>query len=306
MESNQKTVSEKKYVSLLIDVAFKIIYGDKANKSLLIDLLNVILPEEAQVSDITEYCDRELLRDTIFSKGTRLDLLCRGKDGSKFIVEVQREKCEPFFKRVMFYASIVYRNSLPESGDYDELTPVYVVGILNYKLGHPEEARWDSDHIISHYVMTEKRTGEFAPTVFSCNFVELSRFNKTADECTTYRDQLFYWFRHSDQLDRIPEFINPSPKMEQLAKVCEKASFTPEQKIEYERSAMNELDNLNRIYQAEKRGRAAGIAEGREEGREEGIQLKAIETARKMLAKGIDSNLVAECTGLPIETVNGL
>ena len=260
-ENGIKLRKASKFVNLLKDPGFKVVYADRANKGLLIDLLNVILPEEAQVEDIIDYCDREQLKDTIYSKGTRLDLLCRGKDGTSYIVEVQRERYDPFFKRVMYYASGVYRNNLDEGEDYEKLTPVYVVGILNYSLRHENDRLWDSDNLISHYEMVEKRTGELAPTVISCNFAELSRFRKPAEECTTYMDQLFYWFKHSEELEMIPDVIQRSPRMAQLARACDRGSFTREKKIEYERLMMNELDTKNRIYQAERRARAEAFAE---------------------------------------------
>ncbi|MGN0190301.1 MAG: Rpn family recombination-promoting nuclease/putative transposase [Candidatus Cryptobacteroides sp.] len=290
--------NSQKYVNLLWDSGFKIVYGDRENKELLIDLLNVILPEEAQVEDIIEYRDRELMKDTVFSKGTRLDLLCRGKNKTDYIVEVQRERRDPFFKRVLFYSSIVYRNNLPEGQNYQELTPVYVVGILDFNLEHENEDLWDADHIISHYEMTERRSGELAPTVFSCNFAELKRFDKSAEDCQTYRDQLFFWFRHSGQLDRIPEFINPSPKLDRLVRACDKAAFTPEKKLEYERIMLNELDQKNLIYQAEERGELKGREIGRAEGKAEGRTEEKTMIARNMLLKGYGLSVVSELTGL--------
>ena len=302
------------YVDLMSDPGFKIVYGDRANKKLLIDLLNAVLPEEAEVDDIIEYRDREQLKDTVYSKGSRMDLLCRGKDGRNYIVEVQRERCDPFFKRVMYYASGVYRNNLSEGDDYDQLTPVYVVGILNFSLGHRDEDRWDTDNFISHYEMVEKRTGEFASTVFSCNFAELSLFTKSVEECTSYRDLLFYWFKHSGKLDMLPEEVRRSPKLCELAKACEKGSFTPEKKLEYESLMMNELDKINMIRQAERRalargqekGEKLGLKKGRAEGLEKGRASRNIEIARNMLAEGIEDSMIARFTGLTSAQINGL
>jgi predicted transposase/invertase (TIGR01784 family) len=53
---------------------------------------------------------------------------------------------------------------------------------------------------------------------------------------------------------------------------------------------------------AEKRGYNAGVADGFSQGAEQ----KAIETAKNMLLKLIPVNIVAECTGLPLETVQKL
>lgn len=136
-----------------------------------------------------------------------------------------------------------------------------------------------------------KLTVEFAPVVFF-DFVELSRFIKPAEECLTYRDQLFYWFKHSGQLDRIPEFVSRSPQMEELAKACETGSFTPEKKLEYERLMLNELDKINMVRQAEKRA----LAKGREEGREE----ERMSVAKSLLAMGGRTD---DCRG--DETVRG-
>ena len=49
---------------------------------------------------------------------------------------------------------------------------------------------------------------------------------------------------------------------------------------------------------AEKRGYNAGIADGAEQ--------KAIDTAKKMLLNLIPVDVIAECTGLPLETIQKL
>ena len=46
--------------------------------------------------------------------------------------------------------------------------------------------------------------------------------------------------------------------------------------------------------------------DGLEEGRKEGSNNKAIETAKNLLKKNISAEIIAECTGLPLEEVNSL
>ena len=48
-------------------------------------------------------------------------------------------------------------------------------------------------------------------------------------------------------------------------------------------------------------GRAEGRAEGRVEGRAEGMNLRSLEIAKKMLAKGMDEATVMDVTGLTAE-----
>ncbi|MBR4714149.1 MAG: hypothetical protein IKP27_10795, partial [Paludibacteraceae bacterium] len=51
------------------------------------------------------------------------------------------------------------------------------------------------------------------------------------------------------------------------------------------------------------KGEAIGLEKGRAEGRAEGAQAKAVEMAKKMLAKGFDKQTVADLSGLPLEKV---
>ena len=79
------------FVDLLSDAGFKLVYANPENKSLLINLLNIVLPEFVRVSDIVEYRDREQTPESIFSKKTILDLVCKDNEGNIFSIEVQRK-----------------------------------------------------------------------------------------------------------------------------------------------------------------------------------------------------------------------
>ena len=53
-------------------------------------------------------------------------------------------------------------------------------------------------------------------------------------------------------------------------------------------------------------GREQGLEQGLEQGRIRGAYEKALETAKNLLAEGIDLQLVARCTNLPLDTVQSL
>ena len=53
-------------------------------------------------------------------------------------------------------------------------------------------------------------------------------------------------------------------------------------------------------------GREQGLEQGLEQGRIRGAYEKALETAKNLLAEGIDPQLVARCTNLPLDTVQNL
>ncbi len=257
-------------------------FADRANKPLLIRLLNNLLPEGVIVKDIVEYCDREQCQDTILSKKTVLDLICRGDDGSQFIVEVQNR---PYLQ-------------LGQGEDYVDLHPVYVVSILNHKLRHHDERQWDKDCVVSHYEFMEIRTKEVAPMTISITFAELARFAKTLDECSSEQDYLFYWFINGGNADVIPDAIKNRAFVSQLAGACEYAALTKEHRLRFEANMINELDILYGKRQEFKNGReegfAAGMVEGEIKGEAKGIRKMAL----AMKNAGMQFRQISEMTGL--------
>ena len=53
-------------------------------------------------------------------------------------------------------------------------------------------------------------------------------------------------------------------------------------------------------------GLQVGIQQGLEQGLEQGAHQNKLETARNLLAEGVASQIVARCTGLPMETIHQL
>ena len=312
-------VTPGRYVDLTLDAGFKAVFADKGNKELLIGLLNVLLPPEARVGDILEYLDRETGPDFLGGKSTRMDLVCRGEDGRRFIVEMQREPETAFFERCVYYGSGVYRAGLPRGGRYgDWLHPVYVVGILNYSLPHDDESLWDSGNMVSCYRFIESRTGELAPDTILCIFAELGRFGKSAAECADDRDALFWLFRHSGVMDSLPEELRHSRLAEGITDACELAGFPADKKTLYEKDMITELDMVLRNDYARKEGEAIGEARGRAEGKAEGMaegeargkaEGKAEEQsaiARRMLEDNVPVEVIAKYSGLSEDEVRKL
>lgn len=286
----------RKYVDLMSDSGFKAVYADPANKPLLITLLNLVLPDDVRVNDIVEYRDREQARDTIFSKRTILDLVCKDDKGNIFSVEIQRKTERDFFRRCMFYAAGHYHSGLRESEEYYTLNPVYVVAFMEGKIPHTDELQWDTDNLVAVYRMTEVRTNEVAPPTLIAIFAELGRFTKEAEECVSERDRVFYWMKHSEGLTSGP--YSDDSDFEALVRASEIAAFSPEKKAIYDKDIMTELD-----IRIENRRR---YEEGREEGRVEGKAEEKDRTARAMKVEGLPLDIICRITGLTVEQVEAL
>ena len=300
------------FVNLRSDVGFKAVFADKNNKDILIGVLNQILPPEARIEDIKEYSDREQRRDVPYGKKTVLDLVCVDKDDRTFIVEMQAAEEDYFFERCVYYASGLYHLELSDGERYKGLRPVYVVSFLNYSLKHDDESLWDTDHFISYWRFSEKRTGMVADQTISVIFVEITLFTKTLEECVTEFDRLFYIFKNSDGFQRIPEWIEEAGGISRrLAEACEVAAFDKEKKLKYEIDKMNEWDiQAQKEYAVRKgleeglqKGLQKGLREGREEGLEQGREETRLSIARKLFEAGTPVDVIVNCTGVDDGTI---
>ena len=294
----EKLVNKHIFVDLRQDPGFKAVFADINNKSLLIELLNEILPENAQIKDIIKYLDREQIVKTAYSKKSVLDLVCVSDDLRTFDVEIQCKKDVVFFERCIYYASGFYSRSILKGEDYDKLHPVYIVSFLDFTLDFENKAGIDSSKIITKYTMVEESTKIFAPSTILCIFAQLPRFKLELSECKTRRDFLFYWFKYSWSYESIPEALEDVPLIKDIVEASWIAGFSQEKLENYEMDMKTELDYRWELKQER--------LEGREEGREEGVKMKALETAKKMLADGLSIDLIAKYTGLSIETVGAL
>ena len=308
MYFNEKRQGLAPFVNLRSDVGFKAVFADRNNKDILIGVLNQILPPEARIEDIKEYSDREQRRDVPYGKKTVLDLVCVDKDDRTFVVEMQASEEDFFFERCVYYASGLYHLELSDGVRYKGLRPVYVVSFLNYRLRHDDESLWDTDHFISHWRFTEKRTGMVADQTISVIFVEMTLFTKTLEECVTEFDRLFYIFKNSEGFQRIPEWIEEAGGISRrLAEACEVAAFGKEKKLKYEIDKMNEWDILAQREFAERKGLEEGLQKGLQEGREEGLEQGREETrlsiARKLFEVGTPVDVIVNCTGVDDGTI---
>ena len=76
-----------------------------------------------------------------------------------------------------------------------------------------------------------------------------------------------------------------------------------ERYISSEASKMAYRDIKNSVDTAKREGIAEGMEKGRAEGIEEGMNLRSLEIARKMLAKGMDEASIMDMTGLTAEEI---
>lgn len=277
---------DQKYVNLLSNSGFKAVFGDRNNKDVVMSVINMLLPEGKRVTEI-EYAPTEHQGQLEMNKEFRYDFMCRGDDGSFFIVEVQSNPEKFWFKRCVSYASRVYDRQNKRGEEYD-VPPVYLIGLMGIDVKHDNPELW-RDRFVSEYTFREKLTGELQDDTIFIIFAELRRFSKSLSECKDDLEKMLYIIKNSWQLQTQPVELQDE-FFTRLFQACDIPRFDEAKRIQYEKDMFDERRYNGEINAARK--------EGREEGR--------LELCRNLLSQGVQKDQVALAAGLSIEELDAL
>lgn len=287
-----------RYINFYTDFAFKKFFGTEANKDLLISFLNSLLDRKdgAEIIDLT-YLNSENLGASISERRAIYDVYCQTNNGERFIVEMQKAKQDHFQDRAIYYSSFAIREQGQKgkrdniSWDYS-LSPVYVVGILNFKMDESDE----SSKVITKVKLKGDDNKDFSDKL-NFIFVEMPKFRKAEAELETFMDKWLYVIKNLYQLQDKPAALTEGI-FKKLFEVAEIAAFTKEERYDYEESLKNFRDMFNTISSAERKGREEGRAEGRVEER--------IAMARSLKSQGVDFEIIKTASGLSLEEIEKL
>ena len=290
-------IIKAKYINLMVDWSFKRVFGTEVNKDILIEFLKVVFPQFA-ITDIT-YIPTEQLGIMEDDRKAIFDVLCKTEDDKTFLVEMQRGAQKHFFERALYYTSFPIMKQGKKAiakeeegaGPWDfSLDGVFFLGILDFE--------YEQDEMTEHrYQLLETKTFKQMTDKLEFVFVEVAKFNKSEDELETDLDKWLYLLKNMSTLLERPAALRDRV-FGRLFDVAEYARLDDEERKNYVEAMNTARDTYNQIAYAHE----TGHKEGREEGREE----KAYEIARKMIAKGLDVDTIAELTGLTKDEILSL
>ena len=192
------------FINPFTDFGFKKLFGEESAlprlKSFIEDALELAKP----IKDL-HFMNAEQLGSSDDERKAVYDIYCTADDGSHFIVELQRAKQHFFKDRTVFYASFPIR-SQAQKGDWNyQLEPVYCLGILDFAFSDTDPIRWH------HIVQLKDQQGEVFYDKLTFAFLELKKFTKTIEECTSHLDRWCYMLRNMDDMDTIPAMLGDDP-----------------------------------------------------------------------------------------------
>jgi predicted transposase/invertase (TIGR01784 family) len=237
-----------KYINPYTDFGFKKLFGEEANKDLLIDFLNQLLPPFHQIAEL-KFKNVENLPELPSERKAIFDIHCKSLSGEYFVVEMQKAKINFFKDRMLFYLTFPVREQA-QRGEWDfKLTPIYMIAILDFEYDEEDERR----KFLRHIQLKDQDCDLFYEKLHF-KFIQMPLFTKEENELETHFDKWIYFLKKLETFDDIP-IILKEPIFEKAFKAAEVANMSREQRDEYEQSRLSYLEVKEAVNTAEMDGR---------------------------------------------------
>ena len=291
----------KKPFNALNDCFVRYFFTDKGGEKVLLDFINaVMISADMKTFKAVEILNPFNLKKHYNDKETIVDVKCITKNGTVVIIEVQLSGNSRFPERILYYWSTNYSKLLKKGEEYEDLTPVISINLLNFNLNKNDK------NVHSCYMIYDTKNKRLLTDYLQIHIIELKKFNFKNNNLSK---DLNYWlgfFTTNNMEEYMSEIVKEKPIMEEAHKRYNNFIRSRLMMSEYEKKEIYQYDKQITLKEERQEGIKEGIKKGKLEGIKEGEKNKAISMAKSMKAKNMDINLISEITGLTIEEINKL
>jgi hypothetical protein len=289
-----KTDKETNYIRF--DWAIKRLLRDKANFGAVNGLLSCLFEKQIRITKVLESEGNQEAED---SKFNRVDVLVEDENGDKIIIEIQNNYQVDYYHRMFFGVSKVITDYLKKGDNYDKIKKIYSVSIVYFEIGQGDDYIYFSDfefrgkHTGNKLDLTptqQKRykcvkVGDIFPLycllrvenfdeVATTPIAEWTHYLKTTEIPDSFTAQGLSEIREKQRVDDLPE-----EERKAYYRHLDQVSYE-EGVIEHQRLEAERIGRAEGLAEGLEKGIEKGLAEGIEKGLAEGEKLKSIEIAK--------------------------
>ncbi|MEY3220317.1 MAG: hypothetical protein RIT27_1674 [Pseudomonadota bacterium] len=284
-----------RYINPYTDFGFKKLFGEEANKDLLIDFLNQLLPPHHQIHSL-HFKNTEKLPLYPEDRKAFFDIYCTSPSGERFIVEMQKARMDYFKDRALYYVTFPLQEQAKKGLWNFELSTVYFIAILDFITNDSEDClKFRQD------ISLKDQEGEIFYDKLHFCFLQMPLFNKSITELSNRFEKWIYFLKNLADFEEIPRILN-EPVFQKAFEIAEVANLKPRQAQQYQKSLLDYWSNKAVVDTAHAEGFAEGLMQGKEEGIAEGIaegELRAkLAIATQLKAQGLSLEIIKQVTGL--------
>ena len=298
METNLPEITSV-YFDPTTDFGFKKLFGEEANKDLLMDFLNSMLPSHHQIATLT-LLKTEQLPDHAEDRKTIFDVYCEDATGKKFVVEMQKARMTYVMDRSIYYTTFPIQAQAIKGKWNFNLVPVYLIGVLNFE--YDLDLDWWKERQLLRTFSLRDNNDVLMTDDLHFMFLQLPYFLKSENELVTHFDKWCYFLKNLETFDHIPNILNEPIFMKALD-VATISNMDHGDYILYQISKSKKYDMEILEEEAEERGMERGIEKGMEKGMEKGKIETEIVHVLAIHHKGYSANQISDLLTIPLERV---
>jgi len=287
----------KKPFNALNDCFVRYFFTDKGGEKVLLDFINaVMISADMKTFKAVEILNPFNLKRNYKDKETIVDVKCITKNGTVVIIEVQLSGNSRFPERILYYWSANYSKLLKKGEEYEDLTPVISINLLNFNLNKNDK------NVHSCYMIYDTKNARLLTDHLQIHIIELKKFKFKDNDL---KKDLNYWlgfFTTNNMEEYMSEIVKEKPIMEEAHKRYNNFIRSRLMMSEYEKKEIYQYDK--QITLEEKR--REGIKEGMKKGIEKGRLEEQISMATAMKKENIDIETIKRITGLTIKEIEKL
>ena len=291
----------KKPFNALNDCFVRYFFTDKGGEKVLLDFINaVMISADMKTFKSVEILNPFNLKRHYKYKETIVDVKCITKNGTVVIIEVQLSGNSRFPERILYYWSTNYSKLLKKGEEYEDLTPVISINLLNFNLNKNDK------NVHSCYMIYDTKNARLLTDHLQIHIIELKKFKFKDNDL---KKDLNYWlgfFTTKNMEAYMSEIVKEKPIMEEAHKRYNNFIRSRLMMTEYEKKELYQYDKQITLKEERQEGNKEGIKKGKLEGIKEGEKNKAISMAKSMKKDGADINLISKYTGLTIKEIEKL
>lgn len=284
MEKNEIIEEGERKKDILLpknDIVFQTLFS-RGKESITKALLEDILKIKIHKLDLDK--SKDLLNDNKEDKNGRLDLRAVINEDIECDIEIQLATHKKILERFLYYWAKMYVANLKIGEKYENLRKTISIIIVDENI---EQLREIEKACTRWRITEEKYKNKILTDYFQVVIIELPKAIKEYE--VNKKDEILQWMMFLE-----------NPEGMEVAEIMEENKDIKEAKDELDRISQDDLVR-RRILRAELE--RMDMEQIKEDAFEDGEKKKAIEIAKKMLAKNIPVETIIEVTGLKKQVI---
>ena len=243
---------------------------------------------------------KDLLNDNKIDKNGRLDLRAVINDNVECDIEIQLEPHEKVLERFLYYWSKMYTANVQVGHKYTELRKTISIIIVDKEINELKDIK--KAHTTWHIREDEYKENVLTPYLQ----FDIIAIGKAIEEYKKNKDdEVLQWmmFFENPEDAEVKRIMENNENIKEAKEELDEISRNDILRRMALKAELERMDQEQRMYEARRDGRKEGKKEGKKEGIKEGEKKAKLETAKKMLEKGIQIETIIEITGLTKEEI---